>query len=222
MSNCSTANTCPLCRCTSSSLGRAPDTGTPYQHCPHCDLIFAEKSAIPSPQQERARYLEHDNTLDNDGYVNMLQGFLQEAVLPHLKGQGGRALDFGCGPGPVLGFLMEREDFTVDLYDPYFFPDDAYVQCEYDVITATEVLEHLRDPRGVLQELVPLLAPGGILAIMTHLHPGAEEFLPWWYHRDPTHIVFYSERTFQWLQQHLGVRLIYSDGEKTLTFRRVT
>jgi hypothetical protein len=44
-----------------------------------------------------------------------------------------------------------------------------------------------------------LLAPRALLAVMTEVHPGPDPFAGWHYRRDPTHVAFYSNRTFAWI-----------------------
>lgn len=148
----------------------------------------------------------------------MLTEFLERAVLPFVSS--GRALDFGCGPGPVLADLMRDRGFEVEVYDPFFQPDKDVLEGPYDVITSTEVMEHVTGTIGAWETLVEALKPGGILAVMTHLHPGKEGFDGWWYHRDPTHIRFFSERTLSWIAARFDLDLQASDGVKTVTFRK--
>lgn len=209
---------CPLCGDAASDLTMPSSTGRTYAHCRTCDLIHAHIGDLLSPKVERARYSEHDNTLDNEGYVAMFEEFLARAVIPYTSGA--RALDFGCGPGPVLAHLLRRRGFIVDVYDPFFFPHRGFLSREYDLVTSTEVFEHLRDPAEVLETLCGLIAPGGVLAIMTHLHPGVDSFADWWYHRDPTHIVFYSERSLEWISGHWPLELVFTDSTKMATFQR--
>ncbi|MFO8059329.1 MAG: class I SAM-dependent methyltransferase [Bacillota bacterium] len=148
----------------------------------------------------------------------MLTDFLERAVLPF--SDGGCALEFGCGPGPVLGDLLRGRGFTVDLYDPFFYPAEDYLDCSYDLVTSTEVFEHLSRPREVLCRLCRVIRPGGTLAIMTHLHPGRRRFADWWYHRDPTHVTFYSRETLNWICKQWPLTLLYTDSFKLATFRR--
>jgi hypothetical protein len=42
-----------------------------------------------------------------------------------------------------------------------------------------------------------MLEDNGILAIMTSFLSNIEDFENWYYRRDPTHVVFYSEKTFE-------------------------
>jgi 2-polyprenyl-3-methyl-5-hydroxy-6-metoxy-1,4-benzoquinol methylase len=81
--------------------------------------------------------------------------------------------------------------FHVDIYDKFFAPEEIYINNTYDLITATEVMEHLRDPLPTIKLLKKHTNKKGIIAIMTAFHPLDEtKFMEWWYRRDKTHISF--------------------------------
>lgn len=208
-----------FCRLCGERAHPLPDISRPrYYHCSVCDLIFMDSAWYLDPARERARYEQHDNTCQNTGYVRMFQEFLKKTVEPY-RAQIITALDFGCGPGPVLAVLLRQMGITTDIYDPYFFPDKSYQARQYDLITATEVLEHLRQPGKTLQLLVSLLKDGGILAIMTHFHRGCQDFSDWWYRHDPTHVCFYSHQTMHWLARHFSLEILYLNEKNTCAFR---
>ncbi|MDW7652011.1 MAG: class I SAM-dependent methyltransferase [Bacillota bacterium] len=187
-----------------------------YLHCPQCDLIFLEEDFRLAPEDEKKHYETHENTLDNPGYVQLFEKFIAGAVRPYIDG--GRALDYGSGPGPVLKVLLERSGFSAETYDPFFAPQSP--QGSFDLVTCTEVMEHVYTPREMLGKLCSLLPEGGVLALMTHFHPGREAFPRWWYHKDPTHVTFFSAQTFRWIAENLPLQMLYSDGENTVTFRK--
>ena len=211
---------CSLCGNHTKTLKPQPPDRErgPYLHCHRCDLIFLPNDQILPPYEEKQRYMEHDNTHENEGYVQMFEDFISETVLPFC--QEGKALDFGCGPGPVLADLLKKRGFSVDIYDPFFFPNDRYRNETYDLVTTTEVFEHLRNPEQVLEELCCITKPGSILAVMTHLHQGPDEFSEWWYHWDPTHITFYSSKTMMWITDNWPLDIIFSDNFKHTAFVR--
>ncbi|MFW6409902.1 MAG: class I SAM-dependent methyltransferase, partial [Halanaerobiales bacterium] len=115
------------------------------------------------------------------------------------------------------------QGFDVDVYDPYFYPDKKYKSKRYDLITCTEVLEHIAKPYQVLRDLLEHLKPGGIMAVMTHFHQKDDadfDFKQWWYNNDPTHITFYSRKTIKWIASEFELKLIYLGKSKMATFQK--
>ena len=53
-----------------------------------------------------------------------------------------------------------------------------------------------------------MLKPGGILAIMTNFYSEEIDFDEWWYQRDPTHVSFYSIKTFEWLSESFNWNIL--------------
>eukprot|EP01107_Rhizomastix_libera_P007396 TRINITY_DN2205_c0_g1_i2.p1 TRINITY_DN2205_c0_g1~~TRINITY_DN2205_c0_g1_i2.p1 ORF type:complete len:114 (-),score=12.08 TRINITY_DN2205_c0_g1_i2:96-437(-) len=84
-------------------------------------------------------------------------------------------------------------------YDPYFFPNRDVLTRTYDFITLTEVAEHFYHPYEEFSFLGSLLSSGGILVVMTSFLPNTKgfDFADWYYRRDPTHVVFYTEKTMK-------------------------
>ena len=107
----------------------------------------------------------------------------------------------------------------VDKYDPYFFPNKIFSDKKYDLITSTEVFEHFSDPGKEMELLTSHLKKDGYLAVMTSFHPGPEEFEDWWYKWDPTHIVFYNQKTFEIIASEYDLDIIYTDQEKYILFK---
>ena len=85
----------------------------------------------------------------------------------------------------------------MDLYDPFFFPNKDIFYKKYDFITCTEAVEHFFDPYKEFNVLDGLLVSGGWLGVMTCFLTDEELFGNWHYRRDPTHVVFYAEKTFE-------------------------
>lgn len=102
--------------------------------------------------------------------------------------------------------MLDEAGYTVTLYDLFYYPDPAALARCYAFICMTEVIEHLASPAQVLADLWALLEEGGCLVIQTQRVRDREAFARWRYVDDPTHIAFYSEATFAWLADHLGVR----------------
>jgi 2-polyprenyl-3-methyl-5-hydroxy-6-metoxy-1,4-benzoquinol methylase len=186
-----------------------------YHECASCEWIALDESHFLSPEEQKQRYLQHENTEQNTGYVEMFEDFAKTCIEPFAK-KGSLILDYGCGPEPVLANLLSRRGYEVETYDVFFQPDNGALLKKYDVIVLTEVLEHLTYPRKVLEDLTDLLNPGGVLALMTLFHPVDHQgFGKWWYRRDKTHVTFYTVKTLEKMALVLGLTLLFSDHKRT-------
>ncbi len=190
-----------------------------YDVCTVCGFTYKQPRFHPTPEQEKILYDFHDNSMENAGYVTMLKTFLDHAVLPYI--QSGDALDFGSGPGPVLYELTKRAGFHAEHYDPFYHPQADYENKTYDLITATEVFEHLSQPLKTMAKLSGLLKPGGYLAISTSLRPEDDQaFLTWWYRRDETHIGFFTPKALAHLIRDVPLKRVYTNHKNHFTFKK--
>jgi len=195
---------CPLCAAAGSSPFYA-DRRRRYLRCETCSLVFVPPAFYLSRQAERAEYDLHRNAIDDPGYRRFLSR-LAEPLLARLA-PASRGLDFGCGPGPALAHMLREAGHEVALYDSFYAPVPDVLDGRYDFICATEVVEHLHAPGRELARLWSLLASGGWLGVMTKLVRDRTAFSRWHYKNDPTHVCFFSERTWQWWAQSQGAAL---------------
>ena len=196
---------CPLC----GSKDAAPfftggnGSGTrEFDRCPGCDLVFVPARFHLDEKGQLARYLTHNNDPEDVEYRRFLSRLL-DSLRPHLRPEA-EGLDYGAGPGPALATMMREEGFDVRLYDPLFHPDGSALQRSYDFITCTETAEHFSDPLRDFQRLDRMLRPSGWLGVMTAMLDSWDDFPGWHYHRDPTHICFYSSKTMAWIGERLS------------------
>lgn len=191
-----------------------------YYNCKKCDYIFIDEESIYSPENEKSRYLKHENTLNNLGYVEMFNNFIEKYIICY-KENIKRILDFGCGSVPVLAKLLRNRGFLVDIYDKYFFPEKDYLKKKYDLIILSEVIEHLKDPLKELIRLKENLNIDGKFIFMTLFHPrDKDKFLKWWYKEDFTHISFFSNKTFKYLAELLNMKLLMIDNKKVCVLQK--
>lgn len=193
-----------------------------YHRCLNCQLIFKDTSSLISDGEAVALYDLHINTLDDPGYVAYFKKFIDKCivnfVLPTAQG-----LDFGSGPEPVLAHLLRRDyGFAVDIYDKFYAPVRVFEGKQYDLITATEVVEHLEEPLDYFKLFSDLLKPSGILAVMTQFHPNdVDKFENWHYRRDETHVSFYTPKTMAYIAQRFGFEIVYIDTHKNVAFKKL-
>lgn len=203
--------------CDSTNLREISANNKIYYHCLDCEFIFIDSNYLISSDEELSQYNQHNNSIENEGYVNMFENFIKEAISPFIKE--GKALDFGSGPGPVLSELLKRKGFDVNIYDPFYAPN--LPSDKFDLISSTEVFEHFINPLENIELILSLLNKNGILAIMTNFHYNSEEsFKKWWYIRDPTHISFYTKKTFEYLAKKYNLEYIFNNEKNISTFKK--
>ena len=211
---------CPLCLSTKATLfhtSRQKNLERDYLHCDTCDLVFVPAEFHLDADAARARYLTHDNDPDNADYRRFLSRLWDE-LRPRLP-KGARGLDYGAGPGPALAAMIQEDGYSAALYDPIFHPDDTVLTQTYDFITCTETVEHFATPRADFLRLHKLLAPGAYLGIMTDILEDTKTFPDWYYHRDPTHVAFYTRQTLHWIAEWLDQEVEFPRGRVVL-FRK--
>ncbi len=187
-----------------------------YDLCDNCQIIQLEEKYIIHEQKEKAQYENHNNNFQSNGYVKMFEDFLDYFWM-NLSKDCVNALEFGSGPGPVLAKILTDKGLSVDCYDKFYQSEKVYVSKKYDIITSTEVFEHLHNPIETLKLFKNHLKKDGIIAIMTLFHNNnTDEFLKWWYRRDPTHITFYTPYSFEVLANMCGLRILKHDNKRII------
>jgi len=127
-------------------------------------------------EQLSERYAEHNRVERGAGFV-FAGPERVELFRRYVGGPGRHVLDLGCrdgaltqayaGGNEIVGVDADREALAeaeklgietrwADLDDALPFEDGSF-----DVVVAGELLEHLRDPRRVVSEVLRVLRPGG-------------------------------------------------------------
>ena len=107
-------------------------------------------------------------------YPNLFE-IISRTILP-----GSHVLDIGCGPGILLNRLRAAQSckcIGLDLSSVAMsllnqagipsvvaqLPDIPFRSATFDAVVATEVLEHLEDPAGTLQQMKRVTRAGGLI-----------------------------------------------------------
>lgn len=148
--------------------------------------------------------------------------FLHWAALAGIS-QGSAILDVGCGGGAWLRRLRRWGYLNLTGIDPYLreemeVPGLRLLRRElpacngsYDLVMMHHVLEHLRDPRRALQEVVQRLRPEGRVLLRLPLAgtPLAREYGPHWFNLDPPrHLVIPSRAGLFRLLADMGLEVL--------------
>lgn len=227
--------------------------------CATCRLVFV---ANPPTDEQRAHIYSfasgyHEELGDDAASIAF---HLREAqrnleTLSRYRRAPGRLLDIGCSSGLFLNAArtagwqvrgleysadsaqMARVNFGLDVVTGELVPG-AFAAESFDVVTLWDVLEHVPDPKLVLQRIRPLLAPGGLLVVKT---PNVDGLYPrisyrfaravgfWGHPEPPGHLFQFSIDTLSGLVRSIGysvvgsrvsrIPLTYSFGNAKAWFR---
>jgi SAM-dependent methyltransferase len=196
--------------------------------CCGCGLLYRHPAIQPERLGELyssgryGRFLEgHYGKRRRRRYTVAMAGF--GALFEH--GDGRRLLDVGCGTGLFLDLAYERgfDCYGVDLAESAVArarqkPFGAHIHYGtpgevpeiaaggFDVITLWSVLAHLARPVEDIRQLRELLAPGGVLVLLT-VNAGSLKLrrqLEDWVGFTPNHLQFFAPDTLHELFRRAG------------------
>ena len=166
---------CPICGGQNLELKERLDHYN-LVRCVSCDLIFSDPmQAADGSAYDRAYRIRHF-VIDN-----RIRDYYRWTLRRTQPGQ--RLLDLGCGEGVFVAYARRRGreayglDFSrraiavgknfrrnewIRVGTIHELPRDLWPS-EYDMVTALEVVEHLEDPRAILDEIRLCLKPGGVV-----------------------------------------------------------
>jgi SAM-dependent methyltransferase len=185
-----------------------------YYRCLRCYAVFLAPEYYISKEDERKRYEEHNNDVEDFRYQKFVEPVV--SAIEKMFGKESRGLDFGSGTGPVAAKLLRDKGYGVELYDPFFCDDRSKLDDEYDFIVCCEVVEHFHQPAREFGLLRSLLRPAGALVCMTELLPENIDFRAWHYNSDRTHVFFYHPKTFEWIRSEFGFSKLENRGRLSI------
>jgi SAM-dependent methyltransferase len=189
---------CPLCGSASENFYK-----NIFYVCINCEGIFKPKHLHLSLENEKARYKEHNNDVEDIRYQNFVSPITNSILQNHLPTDKG--LDFGSGTGPVISKVLIDKKYNILQYDPFFCNKPSLLEQEYDYIACCEVIEHFADPKKEFSLLYKLLRNKGKLYCMTYIYRDNIDFSSWFYKHDPTHVFFYKEKTINWIKNYFDL-----------------
>jgi SAM-dependent methyltransferase len=144
--------------------------------------------------------------------------------------QHNRLLDLGCGAGDLLeaarkhGWQAQGVDVAAHVVNHVRqrgfevfegeLHEAAYPSAHFDVVTAAELLEHIFEPRALLQEVARILRPGGLFWTTTPHARGISARmlgLKWRCIWPPEHLQLFSIRGLKELLLEAGFRDVHVD-----------
>ena len=181
---------CPICSAKASDFFLRNTTGAEYRVCRECDLVFM--SPILDHDSLERVYTMHQTGAKKTFWRYLMDDAPKLSEPPEVPPyeirllkqfrDGGRLLDFGCSYGGFLNVArfyfdavgveidpitsrFARDELglrvlTKDIFDPSLESENAF-----DIITMRQVIEHLEDPRAVVNRLRSCLRRDGCIFI---------------------------------------------------------
>lgn len=206
-------NLCPLCSGSGNVFYQFKTRL--YFQCKNCSGIFMDERLRPDPSEEKMRYEEHINDVENVGYQNFVSPITSAILNDFLSTDKG--LDFGAGTGPVISKILNDNSYSIVQYDPFFHNYPDLLKATYNYIVCCEVMEHFYHPKKEFELLLSLLKPSGKLYCMTDLWDKSIDFHKWYYKNDQTHVFIYTRETIKWIQKTIGFSDVTID-KRLITF----
>lgn len=186
-----------------------------YYRCSMCRGIFVDKTLIPNAEEEKQRYLEHNNDANDIGYQSFVSPITNAIMLNFSPEDSG--LDFGSGTGSSVSKILTDNNYNIKQYDPFFDKHKNLLNQQYDYIASCEVVEHFHNPLEEFKLLKKLLKPKGILYIKTEMYTEEIDFHTWYYKNDLTHVFIYHADSLKWICDELSFKSI-DIQKKLITF----
>lgn len=186
--------------------------------CSRCRQVFAAR--CPTDSELAANYGQYPrqdvvSPITRQRYRELLEGFASYR-------RTNRILDFGCGVGSFLeqaqtaGWEAHGSEFEARAVEitrskglrcvqAPIAPED-FEPAAFDVITAFEVLEHLRDPEQEARLIARLLRPGGLFYCTTPNFSSLSRRVlgpRWAVIEYPEHLLYFTPTSLgRWLARH--------------------
>lgn len=165
---------CPGCKGTNGK--RVGDkNGFLILICPSCLTLFTSSLPASDEREDYDEYYSEANLVVPEFVETRVRQIVGEFE-PHR--QINRLLDIGFGAGTILKIAEDLgwhpcgtevskpavEFATANGFEVYHgeLAETAFPSGHFDVVTASEIIEHVMQPDGMLKEIVRILRPGGL------------------------------------------------------------
>jgi len=189
---------CPACN--NEGVLILDKNGIGYNSCTMCQTVYS--GPLDNSGKVGGGFEEERNQNENSIRMERFSDLLYSLNI--IKPSAGSILDFGCGHGMLVRYLLES-GFDADGYDK-FNPDfDSFEPGKkYDIVSMVEVIEHLSHPFEELDTIRELLTKDGVLYIETSFVDVANQ------EKIPLHEFFYIDPSVghSTIFSHLGLDIL--------------
>ena len=229
---------CPICGSRGEPIGSKVSTFSGFEfhfeHCNTCGYTFIMDPRVDFEAIYDGEYYAGRGADTNVEYLSEMSrpDTLREyewrgihRVVGSLIGiKGARWLDYGCGLGGLVTYLRSHgvteaygfdDGWAAEWMSEHDIPsikrqDLRDLQGTFDVVTAIEVVEHVPDPVGLMNEISELLRPGGLFFLTTgNAEPHQHRFLRWPYVNPDVHVGYFQPGTLTRVFDHVGLRAAF-------------
>ena len=93
--------------------------------CKECSGIFKAKKFLPTPEEEKMRYEQHNNDVTDARYKNFVSPII--SAVKNDFSNDSLGLEFGAGTGPVVSKILGNDGYTIKQFDPLSTMTPAYL-----------------------------------------------------------------------------------------------
>lgn len=219
---------CPMCG-SQKTFRKAKIKDFRFLHCKDCEFIFSPEITPEYLSELYAQgYHGPKDGAPITGWSNT--SFLDPAFDLLEQREKLHVLDFGTGQSLVPKKLREKghKVIAVDVVSPVHPHHDRltgdliefkFDADQFDFIFSFQVLEHLPRPRPLLDELLRLAKPEGLILLHTDMETPerfTKNFEKWWYVAPPDHCAFYRHRTFEKYLEKSAHELVWKDEKRVI------
>jgi SAM-dependent methyltransferase len=209
-----------------------------YLECNGCGLLFLPSSDVLASSSGNLYDSDYFENALKEGLRGYMDYAMQEQALrknfrryfslirPHLRTNGFTMLDIGCAYGFLLDearelgakvYGVDCSSAAIDWMKNHLgisgtvgFLSDA-PKGQFDVISASEVIEHVHDLHGFMQDLIVRLKPGGLAVLVTGARdaPLARTLAKyWWYLNPPDHCAIFTRKALKLIVSNHGLEVV--------------
>lgn len=225
---------CPACNAHDLSI-KEKGLNFTFLRCSSCELIFAETMTAGDEefysQHEVYKYSSPDDARSQKLFFQRTPFFKKE--LKQIR-SGGSLLDVGCGYGGLVSYAVDlglnavgidfnaqqieigQSVFQLTENQIYYANSNALQEMisnnvKFDCICLFEVLEHVDDPRNLIQQAIGLLEDDGTILISCpnedRLQPTGRVYVDY----PPHHLTRWKPSTLQAMMERLDFTLCRTD-----------
>jgi SAM-dependent methyltransferase len=166
------------------------------------------------------------NPFMREGYWQGLEASTEALVRRYATGVGTRILDVGVGMGRLLGRLPEFRRYGVDISLGYLrfarekgievcmsrIEDMPYRQGYFDVVVATDVLEHVLDINLAITRILQVVKDGGVMIVRVPYREDLGPYLQPGYPYELVHLRSFDEHGLRILFEKIFHRQVVEWG----------